>query len=81
MELTKKLLPCSHCGSDNVGVVRNIINGAICWHIECCNCGIRTLDFEEDINHKNYLSDVEDAMYSSIVYAIDSWNTRVDRRE
>ena len=79
---TPKLLPCAHCGSTDVHLVRMCMPEdegiRIGWRCECYECGIQTQVFEEEVN----CDDLDDytlahvAMDDAIYCAVHSWNTR-----
>ena len=68
------LLPCAHCGSESVRLIRNVVDSAVYWNVECSDCGIRTLPYEED--DVTLHADVRIAMDDAIVCAVEAWNTR-----
>ena len=76
---TPKLIRCSHCGDDVARLVRNIIDGIPCWHVECANCGIRTPDYPEEITVDGIDSDYEEvttAIDDAVECAVMTWNAR-----
>lgn len=82
MKETLKLMPCAHCGSTDVHLVRSVRNApAVLWHVECMDCGIRTNDYEESVgnvpasSYKDYDAVVTD-MELAIECAVGTWNTR-----
>ena len=68
-----ELKPCAHCGSDEVRLVRSIVNGGIYWHVECVSCGIQTLAYAEDTRENPIIT----AMFDAIECAVDTWNARI----
>ena len=70
-----KLLPCAHCGSDDIALKRTVNDETPFWHAVCTNCGIQTLKYEECVGFGS-LDEVNNAMKDAIECACNAWNTR-----
>lgn len=88
MEL-KTLLPCAHCGSDNVHLIREVCtDGSIAWRIMCRDCGISTCGYPEtgydkrgELEKPSTPTDVNDVlvrMDDAIDTATTIWNSRAN---
>ena len=75
------LKPCAHCGGD-AALFRSHEDGHVCWHIECIDCGVRTMSYEEDFKLQREhdvnetFDNVIDAMDLAIESATVMWNSR-----
>ena len=67
------LLPCKHCGCDEVRLMRGLSDKGIIWYVECRDCGIRTNDYEEDVI-AGECDEVSAGMKDAIDCAVASWN-------
>ena len=71
------LLPCAHCGDDDVHLIRTVHDNVVYWHVECYGCGMRTNDMPESMTYNydyhNCCHDITD----TIDCAVDIWNRRV----
>lgn len=81
-----KLLPCAHCGSTDIRLIRsdciNVDNSSgFCWYVECQDCGIQTETYPEETDNDTDMDDytfAHVAMDEAIACAVDAWNKRVD---
>lgn len=74
---TVKLLPCAHCGDDDVMLLRTIHDNTIFWHVECRNCGMKTTEYPESLPTVNDTVDhIIGFMDDTIDTAVGVWNTR-----
>ena len=77
-----KLLPCAHCGSNDVRFIRTINEQRVpAWHAMCYDCGMRTIDYTEDCRDNSSLDDVTMATNEAIECCANTWNTRVDHHD
>lgn len=72
------LLPCAHCGSNDVHLCRCIVpDGFPAWYIVCNDCEIQTATYPEDTDF-----DEDDkaimAINDAITCAVEIWNNRAD---
>ena len=70
-----KLKPCAHCGSNNIEL-RRTFDGLILWHVECMDCGVRTMDYPERVNCD--FDQATNEMNEAVSCSINAWNTRAD---
>ena len=78
----KLLLPCAHCGSVDTIIAMCTVpqENRRTWHVECCDCGVRTKDFQEPhvpCDNVEY-NDYKHSMDKAIDSACKSWNTRAN---
>ena len=77
-----KLLPCAHCGSNDVHLVREVVNDVILWRIACRDCGMSTARYPEMKKaHADSWVEHDEAielMNASIECATTVWNTRAE---
>ena len=74
MEANVNLLPCAHCGSDNVHLRYETpptvnVGDRPSWYIACDDCGMRTNTYYGD--HYDYATTI------AIGNAVEAWNKRV----
>lgn len=78
----RKLLPCAHCGDDNVTIVRSIHGNEVFWRCECVSCGMRTADYADTRFDNRGSTDayIDDIAVNTMKDAIDCcvyvWNRR-----
>lgn len=84
-----KLLPCAHCGSDDVRLMREVCtDGSITWSVSCHDCGVSTCGYpetgydekgklEESYTPVSY-ADVLTRMEDAVDTAVTVWNSRAD---
>ena len=77
-----KLLPCAHCGSDDVHLVREVRDNVVSWRVMCRTCGMSTeaypeKDYDEDVAYVEHDKVVE-LMDASTDCAVTVWNTRAE---
>jgi len=76
---TVKLLPCAHCGDDDVMLLRTIHDNTVFWHVECRNCGMKTTEYPESLTiNPDTVGNVIGFMDETIDTAVGVWNTRVE---
>ena len=86
-----KLLPCAHCGSTDVHLIRDInvevdateiYAPTTNWHVECYECGMSTQMYDEETNSGDAdISDYEFAkatMDDAVICAVEAWNRRAE---
>ena len=84
-----KLLPCAHCGSGDVRLMRNVNeDGSATWNVSCHDCGISTCSYpetgydEQGNCEEPYtpvpVDDVMIRMEDAINSAVTIWNTRAE---
>lgn len=72
-----KLLPCAHCGSTDVHLMRTIGDNTIFWRTECLDCGMRTMDYEEDERPDNiWDEEAINCEIAAVTCAVNMWNSR-----
>lgn len=80
----KKLLPCAHCGSEDVFLRRceaTNMQGEPChaWYVMCRECGIQTEAYEEETyDSDDIVSAAHNAIDDAIACAVGVWNKRAN---